>query len=323
MAEDPFTDYVIAADLGGTHLRVAVIDRNGTIRSRSKVRTPTQKAEQIVRVLADAARECIADAEAHSVTAISAVVPGATNLAAGSIVRAPNVPCLEGFPFREAVSRELGLPALIENDANAAAVGEMWIGAARGHRTLVCLTLGTGVGGGVILDGQLWRGKDGAAGEIGHMTIDAFTGPLCSCGGRGCLEVFASATGIVRMTREALPRYPKSSLQNVDALTARDVYRAGADGDELALQIFARMGNCLGAGLGNMVNLLNPEIIVLGGGVAAGWDLFAEPMRKEMKERAFAPAAAEVPVVRAECGDDAGILGAARLAFDQIEEVAR
>lgn len=317
MVENHSSMCVVAADLGGTHLRVAVIDRTGTILSRVKIRTPTDTADEIVQVLAAAARECIAAAEAHSVVAVSAVVPGSTRLTDGTILRAPNVPCLEGFGFRDAISAELNLPAVIENDANAAAIGETWRGAARGRRTIVCLTLGTGVGGGIILDGELWRGADGSAGEIGHMTIAAFEGPVCSCGRRGCLEAFASATGIVRMARESLSDYPNSSLHGVAALTAKDVYLAGRNGDELGVKIFERMGSHLGVGLSNVVNLLNPEIVVVGGGVAAGWDLFAESMQTQIDERAFSPAAAQVAVVRAECGDDAGILGAAHLAFNQ------
>jgi glucokinase len=191
----------------------------------------------------------------------------------------------------------------------------MWQGAARGCRTIICVTLGTGVGGGIILDGELWRGVDGAAAEIGHMCVDPFGGVACTCGSRGCLEVFASATAIVRMTREASPRYPDSVLHDSRALTAQAIFEAGLKGDELGLEIFRRMGVYLGIGLANLINILNPEMIVIGGGVVNGWNLFEKHMLQQVEERAFPLLAARVKIVRAKCGDDAGLLGAARLAI--------
>jgi glucokinase len=189
----------------------------------------------------------------------------------------------------------------------------MWQGAAVGCKTIICVTLGTGVGGGIILNGELWRGVDGAAAEIGHMCVDPFGGVACTCGSRGCLEVFASATAIVRMTREASPRYPDSVLQGHDNQTAEMIFEAGQQGDELALEIFRRMGVYLGIGLGNLINILNPEIIVIGGGVVNGWALFEKHMHQQVEERAFP--LLRVKIARAKCGDDAGLLGAARLAF--------
>jgi glucokinase len=232
------------------------------------------------------------------------------------VVKAPNVSCLDGFDLRTALTEASNRPTILENDANAAAVGEMWRGAARCHRAIVCVTLGTGVGGGIILDGKLWRGVDNSAAEIGHMCVDPFGGVACTCGSRGCLEVFASATAIVRMTREARPRHPASILRAIDDLTAEKIFRAGVQGDELALEVFRRMGVYLGIGLANLINILNPEMIVIGGGVVNGWRLFEKYMRQEVFERAFPLLASRVKITRAECGDDAGLLGAARLAFE-------
>lgn len=311
--------FVFAADLGGTNLRAAIIDESGAISFRVKQKTPLASAEDIVRALVAAARECEARA-GNSFCAISVVVPGSVNVAAGSVVKAPNLLCLNGFPLTAVLTKELDRPAMLENDANAAAVGEMWRGAARGHRTIVCVTLGTGVGGGIILDGKLWRGAKDSAAEIGHMAVDPFGGVRCNCGSTGCLEVYASATAIVRMTLEARSRFPDSVLQNVDELTSEDVYRAGVQGDELARDVFKRMGIRLGIGLANLVNILNPEMIVIGGGVANGWDLFAEPMHQQVMERAFPLPAAQVKIVRSQCGDDAGLLGAARLGFDSLAQ---
>jgi glucokinase len=305
---------IFAADLGGTHLRAATVDERGNITFRLKQRTPpAEKPEDIVRALVLAEREC--ERQGAEIRSLSIVVPGSVNVKAGTIVKAPNLPCLDGFHLTAALTQELQRPAILENDANAAAVGEMWLGAARGRRTIVCVTLGTGVGGGIILNGELWRGVNDSAAEIGHMCVDPFGGVACTCGSRGCLEVYASATAIVRMTREARPRYPDSILQTTAGLTAEAIYRAGVGGDELALEVFRRMGIYLGIGLANLINILNPEMIVIGGGVVNGWSLFHKHMSHEVAEHAFPLPASEVKIVPAECGDDAGLLGAARLAL--------
>jgi glucokinase len=190
----------------------------------------------------------------------------------------------------------------------------MWLGAARGCRDVVSVTLGTGVGGGVIIDGKLWRGAHGSAGEIGHTTVDPFSGLKCKCGNTGCLELFASATAIVRMTRENLPLFPESQLTS-DELTAEQVYEAGRSGDELAVAVFRRFGLYLGVGLANLINLIDPEIIVIAGGAVNGWDLFASEMYRQVEERAFRTTAQQVKIAKAECGDNAGLLGAAHLAL--------
>lgn len=311
-------DLIFAADLGGTHLRVATVDARGKIHFRSKQSTPqSTEANQIVAAIVDAVRECRAALgdRSRGLKAVSIVVPGTVKVEEGTIVKAPNLPCLDGFPLTAILTNQLGLPAILENDANAAAVGELWQGTARGCRTIICVTLGTGVGGGIILDGELWRGVDGAAAEIGHMCVDPFGGVACTCGSRGCLEVFASATAIVRMTREAKPRYPDSVLNATGDFTAESIYAAGLAGDDLALEIFRRMGVYLGIGLANLINILNPEMIVIAGGVVNGWNLFEKHMRQQVEERAFP--LLRVKIERAKCGDDAGLLGAARLAFSK------
>ena len=318
----PKPEFVFAADLGGTHLRVATVDRNGKIYCRQMQPTPqAEKPNEIVRTLIDAVHGCERQtAELGGVlSAVSVVVPGTVNLAEGVVVKAPNVPCLDGFRLAAALESELDWPVVLENDANAAAIGEMWRGAGQGHRALICVTLGTGVGGGIILDGKLWRGADGSAGEIGHMGVDPFAGVACMCGSRGCLEVYASATAIVRMTREARPRYPNSILHNTEDLTSAKIYQAGREGDELAIEVFRRMGVYLGIGLASLINVLNPEIVVIGGGLSNGWELFEKHMYQQVLERAFPIPARRVKIVRAQCGDDAGLLGAARLAFTRAE----
>jgi glucokinase len=314
----PKPEFIFAADLGGTHLRVATVDRNGKISSRQVQPTPqAEKPNEIVRALIKAVHGCErTTAEQGGVlSAISVVVPGTVNVAEGVVVKAPNVPSLDGFRLAAALESEVDLPVILENDANAAAIGEMWRGAAQGHRTLICVTLGTGVGGGIILDGKLWRGVDGSAAEIGHIGVDPFASVACTCGSRGCLEVYASATAIVRMTREARACYPNSMLQNTEELTSEKIYQAGREGDELAIEVFRRMGVYLGIGLASLINVVNPEIVVIGGGLSNGWDLFEKHMNQQVIERAFPIPAGRVKIVRAQCCDDAGLLGAARLAF--------
>jgi glucokinase len=312
------SEFVFASDLGGTHLRVALVDRNGNIFCRQMQPTPqAEKASEIVHALIDAVHKCESKTAelGGALSAISVVVPGTVNVSEGVVVKAPNVPCLDGFRLAAALESELAWPVTLENDANAAALGEMWRGAGQGYRTLICVTLGTGVGGGIILDGKLWRGADGSAGEIGHIGVDPFAGVPCTCGSRGCLEVYASATAVVRMTREARPRYPNSILHDTEDLTSAKIYRAGKDGDELAIEVFRRMGVYLGIGLASLINVLNPEMVVIGGGLSNGWELFEKHMHQQVMERAFPIPARRVKIVRAQCGDDAGLLGAARLAF--------
>ena len=316
-------DLVCAVDLGGTNLRAANVDRTGRIHEVVRATTPeTDKAEEIVKAIAAAVRQCEADGAKRGaeVLAFSVVVPGSVQAETGLVMNAPNVPSLPGFRLAEALRSELGRAVLIENDANAAALGEQWQGAARGCQTIICLTLGTGVGGGVILDGQLWRGIDGTAGEIGHMTVEPLGVP-CKCGNNGCLEVYASATAIVRMARAAMALRSESSLHNTPAidLSAERIHDAAVAGDRLAREVFQTAGRYLGIAMASVVNILNPEMIVVGGGVSAAWDLFAGDVRNEVMKRAFPVPAKRCQIVRAECGDAAGLLGAAWLAFQASE----
>ena len=306
---------VFAADLGGTHLRGALVDESGKIHVQLKQETPQgDSPDYIVNALVDSAAECERRLGSEHFHASSILVPGTLDHKAEVVLEAPNIQSLYHFALKAALEEKFHLPVLLENDANAAAVGEMWLGAARGAKNVICITLGTGVGGGIILDGKLWRGTDGSAGEVGHTTVDPFHGPKCKCGNYGCLEMYASATAVVRMTHEALDRYPQSSLQG-QVLTAKSIYDAGKAGDELALETFRKVGDYLGVALANLINLLGPEIIVIGGGAANAWDLFEENMRKQVHDRAFPSSLRHVQIKPAECGDNAGLLGAAQLAF--------
>lgn len=306
---------VFAADLGGTHLRGALVDERGNIHVQLKQETPKgDSPDCIVNALVDAATECERRLGNQHFRASSILVPGTLDSNAEVVVQAPNLDSLNQFALKAVLEDRFHLPVILENDANAAAVGEMWLGAARGAKNVICVTLGTGVGGGIILDGKLCRGADGSAGEIGHATVDPFHGPKCKCGNFGCLEMYASATAIVRMTNEALEHHPQSSLQG-ELLTADAIYDAAKAGDELAIETFDKVGDYLGVALANLMNLLGPEVIVIGGGVANAWDLFEPNMLKQVRSRAFPSLVRTVKIKPAECGDNAGLLGAAQLAF--------
>lgn len=312
------TKLICAVDLGGTNLRAANVDHQGRIHERFKSVTPvSQPAFEVVTAIATAVQECEAKAAKRGaqVGGVSIAVPGSMQVGTGVVINAPNLPSLEGFEFASALERALGQQVLLENDANAAALGEMWQGAARRCCTLICLTLGTGVGGGIVLDGNLWRGVEGMAGELGHTSVEPFGGVHCKCGNVGCLEVYASATAIVRMTREELPGYGDSILNSIaNELTSEKIFKAALAEDELAVEVFRKMGVYLGIAMASFINIFNPEMIVIGGGVSAAWEMFSAHARAEVTKRAFRASAQRCRIERAECGDDAGLLGAAWLA---------
>ena len=310
-------EIVLACDLGGTNLRMAVVNAEGKILHFLKVATPkTERAAEIARVIVETANHC-RSAVRHlgEVKALAAAVPATLNAAEGIILKAPNIPALDGFPFSSVVSNELNLPVILENDAIAAAIGEQAFGAAKGFENAVIVTLGTGVGGGIIINGNILRGIDGTAGEIGHICVEQFGAP-CGCGSRGCVEQYSSASAIVRIAQELAAQYPESTLKNAAQLKASEVFQAGVNGDKLALEVFRQMGFYLGIALSSLINVLNPGVIVIGGGASAGWKLFMPQMRETIRQRAFGSLSEHTKIVRGELGDDAGILGAARLAFD-------
>ncbi|MBI4361904.1 MAG: ROK family protein, partial [Euryarchaeota archaeon] len=267
--------------------------------------------------------ETLARTPGVRVRGVAVGMPGAVDPRRGVLYQSPNFAGSGDYPLRselEARLRGLGVPVVVENDANAYAVGEHWKGAGRGAPSLVCLTLGTGVGGAVILWGRLWRGEQGAAGELGHMVVDP-EGPGCSCGGRGCLEAYLGARSIRRRIQEVADRSGEPGRWGKSP-GPRELQAAAEKGDLLALQVWDEIGRHLGIGLASLVNIFNPHTIVIGGGVAAGWDLFMPPARREMEARAFRIPARRVKLARARLGDDAGVLGAARLAWQSLPGAA-
>jgi len=211
------------------------------------------------------------------------------------------------------------LPAFLENDANVAALGEQWRGAGQGSANMVMVTIGTGIGGGIVLDGRLYTGANGAAGELGHAVIEP-GGPQCSCGRRGCLETLTSATAMVRMAREAMDRGVKTELSKEENLEARDIIMAARAGDRLALEIVEKAAYYLGIGLGNIINILNPDTIVIGGGVSRAGELLFEPLCRAARENCLESAGSIVRIVPAQLGNDAGFVGAAKLVLQESNE---
>jgi glucokinase len=250
-------------------------------------------------------------------------------------MESPNLPDWTSFPVRDEIERRLGAKVILENDANSAAMGEKWMGAAREYEHMAMYTLGTGVGGGLILNGLLWHGMTGMAGELGHFNIYA-DGHPCGCGSRGCLEQYASATAVVRMARESIARGESVELERLSRdpvqFTSRSIYNLAVQGEAAAKQVFEKVGRALGIGIGAMVNALNLPIYVVGGGVSSSWDAFAPAMFAEMKFRSSIYSLTSPDrvghdkgtiVTRALLGSDAGLYGAARLPmlenFSQLE----
>lgn len=310
---------VLAADLGGTNLRMAVVDADGGLLHRTVTATPRSTShEELFAAIESLAHDCRRVIEPDvEFAAFGIAAAGVIDFNQGRIRNAPNMPELDGLDLSSALAGKVGLPVTVENDATAAAIGENWLGASRGIASSICVTLGTGVGGGIILNDVPLRGIDGTAGEIGHICVEPL-GAQCGCGSVGCVEQYSSANAIKRMVCELRKHYPDSSIEENAGITPLDVFNAGMAGDKLAIEVFRRMGSYLGIALADLINVLNPEVIVIGGGAAAGWDLFIDHLRLEIKKRAFQQPAERAKIIRAQLGDDAGILGAARLAFIKL-----
>ena len=300
-------EYSIGVDLGGTNLRAAAVDRNGKVLEKHS--QPTDMTRGRDEVIADivsginAVRQKITGGSRLAGVGIG--VPGFILIEKGFVTNSNNLPVLENFPLRDEIERLLGAPIILENDANAAALGEKWMGAGKEVDDLVLLTLGTGIGGGIIGGGRVLHGAVGMAGELGHMTIDPNGNP-CGCGNFGCLEKIASATAVEAMA-------DMMSLGN--HLTSQQVYELTLDGNEKAKMIFQQMGWALGIGLANLINIFNYPLFLLSGGMLPAWDAFAPTMMEEIRKRSFTFRNTETRVERATLGNQAGLIGAAYLPF--------
>jgi len=316
---------VIALDLGGTNMRWALVSDTGRILKRWERATATMPEQEVL--LSTLVAEFLAtarEAEKMGVDILAAGlgVPGRVLPEEGMVAFSPNVPALNACPVIPSLSPLLPWPLRLENDANLFALGEYWVGAGQGHPQMLGITLGTGVGGGLILNGRLWSGTAGTAGEIGHMTIDP-DGKKCHCGNRGCLETLASASWTVQFVKDQLAEGTASWLSDLyetdpSAIDGETLVVAARMSDPLALRAFERVGKALGVAIANVIHLLGLSRVVLGGRFSRAWDFFHLSLREELYKRLtmFPPAA--VSIVPAKLGDDAGLLGAAKLAWEAV-----
>jgi glucokinase len=302
------------------------VDVDGTMLLKRELQTEVSRGrDEVIGALCRAAQAVAHDMRERSgggeLRGIGVGVPGLIDSESGRLLESPNLPGWNDYDVKGEIERRLGTTVILENDANVAALGELWLGAGRGVESLCMYTLGTGVGGGLVLEGKIWRGWNGMAGELGHCNVEP-EGHVCGCGSWGCLEQYASATAVVRMAREGMAVGAPGSSQAV--------YERAMQGDAEAKKVFERVGRALGMAIADMVNILNLSLYVIGGGVSSAWDAFAPAMFAEVRKRSFVYAGTtaengeaagaggrtrSTKICRAALGGDGGLYGAARLAM--------
>ena len=317
--------FSIGVDLGGTNLRASAVTPEGEVLEDFAIPTEASDGpDRVVERMVHGIREVREGHSGSELIGIGVGVPGLVRLDSGVIAQAPNLPGWQDFPLKQRLEDWLDLPVLVENDANAAALGEVWLGAGVDVDSLILLTLGTGIGGGIISRGRIVHGADGMAGEIGHMTVDPNSPHLCGCGNVGCLEAEASGTAIRKMGTEAAKsgRSPRllALLEEEGWLTPLLVAQAADEGDEAAKEIFVHMGSALGVNLAGIINAFNFPLYLLGGGVLASWDLFAPTMMAEVRKRSITYRATHTRIEKARLGSKAGIFGAAYLPIQAAQD---
>jgi glucokinase len=303
----------IGIELSGSKLRAATVSDEGVIGERREAQL---KADGLVAQVTQLVKDL--SATAGEIRSVGIAIPGLVNRQSDRVVASRDLPAIVRETLHDELMEATGLRFELENDANAAAYGEFKIGAGRGCRDLFYITIGQGIGGAIILDGKLWTGASGFAGEVGHITIDT-EGSECECGNTGCLETVASAPNIVRRANERLNRDSTSSLSKLSLnkdFTADDMAREAKEGDDFSLMMIERTGKYIGTGVASVINLLNIERIVLGGGVMQAGELILNPIIQEAKRRAFQPCFEATQIVAAALGEDAATIGAAMLARD-------
>jgi glucokinase len=311
-------DQALGIDVGGTKIEALRVARDGSILGRSRAVTPADDPEATIAAMVEAAKGLVEP----QVVAVGVGAAGLVDANSGVLRFAPNLAWRE-LPIAERMSDALGLPCQVDNDANVAAWGEYRFGAGRGYRHMLLVTVGTGIGGGIVAGRRLFRGAHGFAAEIGHIIVEP-NGPLCGCGNRGCFEQVASGQAIGRLGREAAAEHPHSLIAehaggDPARVTGETVTEAAKEGDDVAIRILSQVGRRLGEGIAGLVNVLDPQLVVVGGGAVDAGDLLLAPAQAAFMEAVEAPEhRPKVPLVAAQLGNDAGAVGAAALALEEL-----
>jgi len=308
----------IGIDVGGTNVKLALVSPEGKIIYSNSIPTHAEMGyEYTVNNIKEAIRDLLkeTDSQPTDIQGIGFGFPGQVDYKSGVVRLAPNIPGWVDVPIAQMIEEEFGIPTRVDNDVRCAALGELNFGAGKGCENLICITVGTGIGSGLIVNGKLVRGASNAAGEIGHIKLQMHDGPICGCGDTGCMEAFASGPAIVAMAEDYIKGGKSTKfreLANPD-ITPRIVFEAAKQGDPVAKRIYTIMGEYIGIGLSSVINLLNPEKVIIGGGVAASGEFLMEPIRETVKKRAMKIAGETVQIVPAELGNTAGVIGASLL----------
>ncbi|MBM4762287.1 ROK family glucokinase [Bacillus sp. B15-48] len=318
---------MIGVDIGGTTTKIAYIDIKGKIVEKWEIPTDlSSSGKNIVPNITKEIKCKLDDLEKNKekILGIGVGAPGPVNTIDGTVLEAINLGWKGKYRLKDELELGTSIPVIVDNDANCAALGEMWQGAGKGGKDLVCVTLGTGVGGGVIANGDIVQGMNGAAGEIGHISSMLEGGAACNCGKRGCLETLASATGIVRLAHEQLKNTEKQSGKLYSRyvangqVNAKDVFDTAREGDHVSIKIIETVTYYLGVALANVANILNPEKIIIGGGVSKAGETLLKPLSKEFINHCFSRGANSTKLALAALGNDAGVIGAAWLVKNKL-----
>lgn len=314
-------DYAIASDLGATNLRVGLVSTKGQLEQKIELKTPQNNPDEVINILVNAVSSL--NTKNKAVLGIGIGVGGLVDFENGKILHAPNF-TFENIHLSDILTSKFKLPAFVDNDANMAALGEKVFGSGKNVDNMVLLTLGSGIGGGIIINGQVYRGASGVAGEIGHMIIQ-IGGPKCMCGNEGDLESLASGRALDRESRDAVNKNKDSLIfeladGNIDAVNGVLVTKAALRGDQIANELLTQHAERLAVGLANVVNIFDPDLIVLSGGMSEAGNLLLSPAKKTLKNLVFADIKNITKIVFSDLGPDAGILGAGALVFKQLEE---
>lgn len=310
--------YRIGVDVGGTNIKLALVNNEGHIGYSNSVPTRAEMGyEYTISVMKQAISNLMTatNTTKNDIEGIGFGFPGQIDYKNGIVLNAPNIPGWVNVPIAQAMEIEFGIPTKVDNDVRCAALGELNFGAGKGCENLICITVGTGIGSGIILNGKLVRGASNAAGEIGHIKLEMQDGPICGCGDYGCMEAFASGPAIVAMAEEYIKGGKSTKYRELSGgeITSFIVSEAAKQGDAVAKRIFTIIGEYIGVGMSSVVNLLNPEKIIVGGGVADAGDILLNPIRETIKKRAMPIQSSAVEVIPAQLGNSAGVIGASLL----------